>query len=548
MSKFRRLAFAVALISAISVSAIAGPSLARAAADFKTRIEVLTRMFEYIEMYYVDEVSAEEMFDHAVSGVLEGLDPHSHYYTTEEYRQLTERYRGDYHGIGIQFEIFNGVLTVLDALAGGPSEALGLRPGDQIVGINSENAIGLDQEQIYERLRGQKGSQVGVTVRRPGLEVELEFTITRDQVQVPSISAATMLTPETGYIWLNTFSQKSADQMESHLRDFRAQGMTSLIFDLRGNRGGLMSQALRISDKFLDSGKKIVYTKGRTPNANDEQISTDRGTQPRYPVIVLVDHGSASASEIVAGALQDWDRALVVGQTTFGKGLVQNQFPFSDGSALFLTIARYYTPSGRLIQRPYEEGEPEDYMNPDWELIETIGEEEAESDEAAEDDRPEFQTSAGRTVYGGGGISPDVTVAPTRVSRFAVFLYGRRLGFQFAIDYVASHADELPSDLNGFIADFQVGDEILGEFERFLKRESIQELFERAEIPFSEELMDGARADMRMYLRADIASNLWGLEAGRIVLSQYDEQLLEALNLLPRAADLLTLRDRMVGS
>jgi carboxyl-terminal processing protease len=528
----RRKRFLSALIAIVVVAAAAtGPALASRAQRLAARLDTLSRMFDIIETYYVEDVEADELFQNAVQGMLDDLDPHSHYYSSEAYRTLRERYRGDYHGIGIQFDIFDGILTVLDALEGGPSEKLGLRPGDQIVKIRGESAIGLDNDRIYELLRGPKGTRVEVTVRRPALDEEWDVTITRDEVEVPAVLAATMLAPGVGYVWLGTFSEKGADQLERHLAEFEAEGMQAFVLDLRGNRGGLMSQAIRITDKFLEGGKQIVETRGKAPNADGKNFSSDPDTHARVPMIILVDHNSASASEIVAGALQDWDRALIVGQLTWGKALVQNQFEFDDGSALFLTIARYYTPSGRLIQRPYVSGDDADYMQPDWETIYA----------ARDNGLPEFKTAAGRKVLGGGGIMPDVEMDPTQASGLAVWLYNRRYTFQFATRYLAENAAAIPATLEEYLDDFEVDDAVLAEFVEFLNWPSIRPTLEDTGVPMDDETVAEARDDMRMYLAAHIAANVWGLEAGRIVLLKHDRQVQGAIGLLPRAADLLTL-------
>ena len=541
----------IVLVTAVAVSIGAGPGTFSQAQDFYRRIQILGQTFELIQMYYVEEVDADELFSSAINGVLEDLDPHSHYYSADEYKTLTERYRGDYFGIGIQFDIFNGVLTVLDALEGGPSQALGLRPGDQIVGINGENAVGLDVDQVYEKLRGPKGTDINVTVARPALDNErFEYTITRDKVDVSPILTATMLEGDVGYVALSTFSQRGALELERHLREFEERGMHGFILDLRGNRGGLMNQAVRITDKFIGGDKKIVYTQGRTPNSNGENFSTDRETHPRFPMVVLVDHNSASASEIVAGALQDWDRALIVGQLTWGKALVQNQFPFQDGSALFLTIARYYTPSGRLIQRPYSSGDDMEYLQPDWDALEA---EVAMTGEAAPAEaldaieRPVFYTAAGRPVQGGGGIVPDTTVEPTKVSRLSLLLNFPRTGFQFATRYVAGNAASLPTSLESYIEDFEITDEILDEYIDFVLSPSVQESFEAAPIKIDRESLDAVRDDLRMYLRADIAANVWGQGAGRIVLLGYQNVLEEALRQMPQAAALLDMKPQLAG-
>ncbi len=521
----------VILVLAVVAVAVAGPALASRTQQLAARLDTLSRMFDIIEAYYVEDVEAEELFQNAVQGMLDELDPHSRYYSSEEYRDLRERYRGDYHGIGIQFDIFDGILTVLDALEGGPSEKLGLRPGDQIIKIAGENAIGLDNDEIYALLRGPKGTRVGVTVMRPALDEQWDVQITRDEVEVPAVLASTMIAPGVGYVWLTTFSQKGADQLERSLEEFEQQGMTAFVLDLRGNRGGLMSQAIRITDKFLSGGKQIVETRGKAPNSDSKNYSTDRDTHPRVPMIVLVDHTSASASEIVAGALQDHDRALVVGQLTWGKALVQNQFEFNDGSALFLTIARYYTPSGRMIQRPYTGGDDGDYMSPDWEAIYA----------SRDAGMPEFETAAGRTVLGGGGIMPDFEVDPTQASGLAVWLYNRRYTFQFATRFVSDHGAEIPMAFDEFLDDFEVSDENVQAFIDFLNRPNIRTVLDEGGVPLDDETVDEARENLRMYIKAHIAANVWGLEAGRIVLLDYDGQVEGALGLLPQAADLLEL-------
>jgi len=569
MRRLFQIGLAITLVFATIGAAAYGPQLATSAQDFYTRMQVLERMLQIIQVHYVEDVNVEDVFDNAIDGVLENLDPHSRYYTAEEYEQLQEQYRGDYAGIGVSFELFDGVITVIDALEGGPSEGLGLEPGDQIVRINGTDAtdLGRDYDEVYERLRGPKGTRVDVSVRRPGVEEFLDYTIVRDRVEISALSVATMLTPEVGYVRLDTFSRKAADQLEAALADLESRGMKSFVLDLRGNGGGLMDQAIRITDKFLAGGKTILRTRGRSPNSNMEQPSTDRSTHPRTPMVVLVNRGSASASEIVSGALQDWDRALVAGENTFGKALVQNQFQFDDGSALFLTIARYYTPSGRLIQREYEGKERDEYYAeagnngedeageidpddvPDIDEPATLEELDRPETDASwpgnEEDRPVYHTAGGRVVYGGGGIHPDVELEPTRVSGLAAAFYRRplRLYFRFAMDWTAEHAAEIPVEFQDYLQDFEVGDEILEEFIAYLRSDEIKPLLDEAGIPVDDEALEGAREDIRVYLRSDIAAMVWGQNAAGTVLLEHDGQVQESVDLFPRAAELLQLTE-----
>ena len=543
MRKLSRIALAAVLVLLAISAAAYGPRMATAVGQIYSRLQVLEDIMEIIDRHYVDDVDIDELFDNATRGVLENLDPHSNYFSAEEYAALQEQYRGDYAGIGVSFEMFDGVLTVLDALEGGPSQALGLRPGDKIVEVEGQSAIGWTVEEVYDHVRGPAGTRVNVTVIRPGVEELLQYTITRSNVEIAAISIVAMLNEEVGYIRLNTFSQKTADQVEKALQDLEVRGMKRLVLDLRGNGGGLMSQALQLTDKFLDGGKVILETRGRTTVANASEQTTDRDTHPELPMIVLVNRGSASASEIVSGALQDWDRALIVGETTFGKALVQNQFRFRDGSALFLTIARYYTPSGRLIQREYvgdeylepvavDDRRSED--DPDW----TGGHQ--------EDERPIYTTGAGRTVYGGGGIHPDIEIEPTRVYGIAAVMYRAplRLFFRYGVQYAAENTGEIPANFDDFNDHFVVTDEMVEDFIAFVRSDEIREPLEENNVPLTDEALDPALDDIRIYLKSDIAAAVWGGDTGREVLLRYDDQVMKTVDLLPQAANLLTLSTR----
>ncbi len=542
MRKLSRIGLAAALVLLTIAAATYGPGMATAAGQIYSRLQVLEDIMEIIERHYVDDVDVDELFDNATRGVLENLDPHSRYYSAEEYTALQEQYRGDYAGIGVSFEMFDGILTVLDPLEGGPSRALGIRPGDEIIEVEGQSAIGWTVEEVYENVRGPAGTRVNITVMRPSVDELLQYTITRGNVPIAAVSIVAMLDDEVGYIRLDTFSQKTADQVEKALQDLEARGMKRLVLDLRGNGGGLMSQALQLTDKFLEGGKVIVETRGRTAVANASEQTTDRYTHPELPMIVLVNRGSASASEIVSGALQDWDRALIVGETTFGKALVQNQFRFRDGSALFLTIARYYTPSGRLIQREYV---GDDYLGPEL-VDDVLSEDDPEWTGDQADDRPVYTTAGGRTVYGGGGIRPDIEIEPTRVSGIAALMYRRplRLFFRYGVRYAGGHAAEIPADFDDFNDNFVVTDEMVDDFVAFVRSDGIRERLDENNVPLTDEVMDAAREDIRIYIKSDVAAAVWGGDTGREVLLRYDDQVMRTIGLLPQAANLLTLASR----
>jgi carboxyl-terminal processing protease len=322
--------------------------------DIYVQIMKLNDVLNLARKNYVDKIDTQTLVEAAIEGMLGILDPHSVYIPAKAMERVNEDIRGSFEGIGIEFTIINDTINVVTPISGGPSEQLGIMAGDKIIKINDTSAIGLKNEDVVRKLRGPKGTKVKVTILRAGVKEPLEFVITRDKISIYSVDVAVMVAKDVGYIYINRFSETTDREFKEAVSKLRAQGMKKLILDLRNNPGGLLSEAVKIADEFLPQGKLIVYTKGRLPEYNEEFYATSSGELEKIPVVVLVNQGSASGSEIVAGAIQDWDRGLIVGDTTFGKGLVQRQFPLNDGSAIRLTTARYYTPSGRLIQKPYE--------------------------------------------------------------------------------------------------------------------------------------------------------------------------------------------------
>lgn len=475
---------------------------------------------------YVEPTDVTKLMDGAITGMLEALDPHSVYIPAEEQTRISEQFAGEFEGIGVSFVIQNKILTVISPIPGTPSDKLGIRAGDRIVEIDGQSAYGITNEQVFQRLRGPKGSSVEVTIDRPGETERLKFTIIRDKIPIHSVETSFMLDDKTGYILLNQFTSNTSDELEEALLALEKQGMKQLIFDLRGNSGGYLTQAVKVAEKFIPKSERIVYTKGRNP-ASEQSFYSNGSTHPNFDLIILLSHGSASASEIVAGAVQDLDRGLVVGSRSFGKGLVQTPLPFDDGSVVRLTTARYYTPSGRLIQRPYDKNVTDYYR-------------EAFEDEAADTAKVEIDstkelyfTKAGRKVYGGGGIEPDVKLSSSYFTSYTPKLLNKRLFFEIAAEYSTQHP-EWKGDFNKFLREFQVSEEMLN---------GLIKLAEAKDIPFEQENYLKDLPYIKALLKAEIAQNLYN---GRLYYYQVrikdDEQVVEAMKLFPQAREIAALR------
>ena len=373
--------------------------------DIQKFLEVLG----LIKDEYVDTVKMDVLVDDAIHHMLDKLDPHSSYIPISQRTEANEDLQGNFEGIGIEFNIFHDTLVVVAALSGGPSEAVGLRPGDKIIKVGEKIIanIGLTNLQVTKLLKGPKGTEAKLEVVRRNVNDPLKFTIIRDKIPQHSVDVAYMVDSEIGYIKVNRFSQTTFDEFHKSLDELKKQGMKKLVLDLQGNPGGYMNQAIDLADEFLSESKKIVFTKGKDKKYNSDAMSTSKGDFEKGDLIVLVNEGSASASEIVAGALQDNDRALLVGRRSFGKGLVQEQFGLSDGSALRLTVARYYTPLGRNIQKSYTNG----YAQYEEEVTGRFHNGEVLKPDTTTNRGAAFKTKKGKMVYGGGGITPDVFVA-----------------------------------------------------------------------------------------------------------------------------------------
>ncbi|HEX5003336.1 MAG TPA: S41 family peptidase [Bacteroidia bacterium] len=483
-------------------------------------------LMQIINYAYVDTPNEEKLTETAIRAVLKDLDPHSVYIPADELKQTNEPLVGKFEGVGIQFNIFEDTIMVTQPISGGPSEKVGIRAGDRIVKIDSENvaSIKITNADVMKKLRGDKGTKVTVDIYRRGEPELLEYVITRDKIPLFSVDASYMATPTIGYIKISKFADTTVDEFKQALAKLKAQGLQSLILDLSGNGGGYLNRAVGLADEFLSAGKRIVYTQGRN-NPMQEYNSTEEGGFESGKLVVLVDESSASASEIVSGAIQDWDRGLLIGRRTFAKGLVQNPYSLPDGSAIRLTVARYYTPSGRCIQKSYEDGEEayEQDFSRRYEHGELYS-----ADSIHFNDSLKYFTSGKRVVYGGGGIMPDVFVPldTTWSSKYHTELIRKSVMLDFALNYADSKREQLKKTYptaNSFVSNFKVSDALLNEMVEAGVKKGIEK--DSAGLARS-------GATMKVQLKALIARDLYNYEAYWQVINQVNDFYLKAIECL----------------
>lgn len=403
----------------------------------------IQRLFTLLRTQYVDTVNIDKIVEVGIKAILEHLDPHSVYMTAEELKKANEPLQGNFEGVGIQYQIVRDTVQVIAVVPGGPSELVGIMPGDKIVKIDGEDFVGkvVTITSVMERLRGPKGTKVVIGLIRPPSNEVIEFEIIRDRIPIQSIDASFMLTQQTGYIKLSRFARNSPEELSSAISDLLKKGAKNLILDLRNNSGGFLTTAVDVANQFLPPNRLIVYTEG-LHSKRESFFSKSEGLFREGRLIILIDQGSASASEIVAGAVQDWDRGVIIGRRSFGKGLVQRPFQFADGSGIRLTTSRYYTPTGRCIQKPYDDNKKK-YVN---EINERLKRGELFSqDSIVFPDSLSKYTPAGRKVYGGGGIVPDIFV-PLDTFQYGEFyqtVSRRNLINAFVVDYMQAHRKKL---------------------------------------------------------------------------------------------------------
>ncbi|MBO6576591.1 MAG: S41 family peptidase [Rhodothermales bacterium] len=509
--------------------------------DISKSLRKVEDAFVLIAQRYVEDVDHEEMAEDAIYGMLEALDPHSMYFDAERMRRETEQFDASFEGIGISYDLIRGesgqdTIAVVSVIPGGPSEEAGLFTSDRIVAVDGKSSIGFNDEQVRAHLKGPRGSDVTVTIMRPGEEDTFDVQITRDRVPIVTVDIAYMIEEGTGYVKLNRFARTTHSEFRRALGQLKEQGMERLVLDLRGNGGGYMSMAVRVADEMLADGQLIVSQRGRTRDTNESYSSTDGGLWEEGPVMVLVDANSASASEIVAGALQDHDRGLVVGRRTFGKGLVQNQFMLNDGSAMRVTVARYYTPSGRLIQTAYADGDRSAYLEEKRERQRSDGALALEDLLAEVPDSLKFRTTAGRTVIAGGGILPDFIVHADTLDYFTRGLLRGGLERQFVRSWLDQNGQAISNrfeDQWAFNAGFDLSDKDLEDLYRFAEENGVLnedgEAFDRQEIN---------EAALKALMKGRIARRLYDQSAWYPAFHPVDGTLRQAREMWHHAEDL----------
>lgn len=534
------LALAVMLLAGSSAWAQDDP--ARRRQEFYDNLKILGDVYERVINNYVDELDPHEVMKAAVEGMLADLDEHSNFLPPVNYEDLMTSTEGEFGGLGISIQVRDHYPTVVSPIEGTPAYYMGVQGGDQIIEIEGESCRDFSSQDAVKRLRGKPGTAVNLTIRRPGTEKPLPLTITRDIIKLESVPYAFMI-DDIGYIGVQNFARTTADEVRAQLDKLTAQGARGMILDLRFNPGGLLEAAQQVSELFLPKDKLIVFTKGRLRSQNHSFYSQARGkVYDKVPMIVLLNGSSASASEIVAAALQDHDAGLVVGQPSFGKGSVQTVFRLDEDEALKLTTARYYTPSGRSIHKdrprhPDVDGMPAGDGEGDepGDAGENAGDGPLAKDPAElEVDRhqlEQFYTDAGRVVYGGGGIRPDIEIEQDFLEDFEVAVERDGALFSFAVDYASKHP-QLP-------ADFQVNDEVFREFAAFLKgREKIGEYLEVFKLSLDDKLIADNATFLKRGIRREIARRQHGQQAAYRVAIEADTQLHHALDLFKKARTL----------
>lgn len=488
------------------------------------------QVLEWVDKYYVDTVNKEQLVEISIIEMLNHLDPHSNYLTREEVKEMNEPLEGNFEGIGIQFNILHDTIFVVQAIPGGPSEKVGITAGDRIIKVDGEDVAGkgITNNDVFRLLRGDKGTKVTVTVLRRNLDDLLDFTITRDKIPLYSVDAVYMINNETGYIKINRFSLTTVQEFEDAIEKLKTKNLQNLIIDLSGNGGGYLDIAIKLADHFLSKDKVIVYTEG-VNSPKKEYTSTTYGNFETGKVAVLIDEGSASASEILAGAIQDWDRGIIIGRRSFGKGLVQRPLLLHDQSMIRLTIARYYTPTGRLIQKPY--GVNNNDYNLDIVNRYNNGEM-MNKDSIHFSDSLAYKTLLNkRTVYGGGGIMPDIFVAmdTSYYSDYYRDIIRKGILNQFVLTYIDTYRDALEKvypNFETYEKSFEVSDSLIHSLVEYAKNEGLEENTEQIEL---------SKNQFKLLIKAYVARDIWDTTEFYRIINKTEPKIKKALDIFENA-------------
>ncbi len=495
--------------------------------DSKAALQKLSSIYYLVNNFYVDTADFEKLTEEAIVTILKELDPHSAYISKKDVEKANEPLEGSFEGIGVTFQIFHDTILVVSPVPGGPSDKVGIMAGDKIVTIDGEDAFGkkVNNEYVSKHLRGKKGTKVTLGIKRGNNKELIDFDVVRDKIPLNSIDASFMLDKNVGYIKLDRFAKTTMDEFDAALDKLKSQKMKSLILDLRGNNGGFLNVATALSNKFLKKDLTIVFTEG--DKSKKQVFKTDHnGEFSDGKLVVLIDEGSASASEIVSGAVQDWDRGVLIGRRSFGKGLVQRPFSLSDGSVVRLTTARYYTPTGRCIQRSYDKGS-EDYFK---EMTKRMSHGEFyHADSIKFPDSLKYSTLlSGRTVYGGGGIMPDIfmPVDTSYSTKLYTDLVRKGILNRFTLEYVLEHRDEILdqyTDFDTYNKEFEVTDSMIDDFRKFA---------ENGGVTWNDEQFERSAPLIKLQLKALIARNEWNMENYYQVVLQDDKVVKKAVEIL----------------
>ncbi|MEJ5287279.1 MAG: S41 family peptidase [Bacteroidota bacterium] len=518
------------------------------------QIKKIDRVLNIVVKNYLEPVDTQKLTEAAIKGMLNELDVHSVFISAEEMKRVTEDFQGSFEGIGIEFDVINDTIVVVSPIPGGPSEALGIRSGDKIVKIDGKDAIGLSRSEVPKKLRGPKGTIVKVDIKREGVKDLLQFSIKRDKIPLNTVDAAFMVEgTDIGVIVVNRFASTTHEELVSALEKLTKLGMKKLILDLRGNPGGYLNQAFLMAEEFIKRGDTIVYTKGRLPEFDEVYVSSGSSPYVNLPLIVLINSGSASASEIVSGAIQDLDRGLIVGETSFGKGLVQRQYEIGDGSAFRLTIAKYYTPSGRSIQRPYKDKDKYRHLVGRFELeegsyiydgyqkiiqqVKRINDSTKNAkDKINIDSLPIYYTRSKRIVFGGGGITPDYIIKSDTITRMTAEIRRENLFFEYIDKNLMPEVERIKKtykDFKDFKKNYFINEQTLNDFKAFVQKKGIQ---------VDPKNWETDKEYISTYLKAQLARVVWTREQFLEILFTVDNQFKKAIELFPDAIKIAKLK------